>query len=131
MSAFRTTREISNNVGYYIPLTDIRLRMLSYSETLNQLSSATWAIAPLDSTRLYSSLVATAGGCVLRDLGRTLVSSSRTFRKVQVVVPNSVSTSGVAGAVGSSYPQMDFLTAYIELGFDGAGSAAPVAQFGR
>jgi hypothetical protein len=129
-SILRSTREISNNTGYYIPLADIRTKMLSYNEATAQFSTATWAIVPSAGAGPYSTLVASSGAGLLKDLGRTIVSSSRTFRKVQVVV-SSISTGGVAGAVGSTYPQMDFLTAYIELGFDGAGAFTPVAQYGR
>jgi hypothetical protein len=103
--------------------------MYSYSESLNQISAATWAQRPTDGT--YSSLLITAGGAILKDMGKTVVSSSRTFRKVQLVLAGSVSTAGVGGLVGSSYPATDFLTAYIELGFDGAGTPTQVAQFGR
>jgi hypothetical protein len=63
-------------------------------------------------------------------MGKTVVSSNRTFRKIQVAV-STVSTFGVAGAAGTSYPQQDFLTGYIELGFDGQGAFTPVAQYGR
>ena len=129
-SILRSTREVSNNTGYYIPLNDIRTKMLSYNDATAQFSTATWAIVPSAGAGAYSSLVAGSGAGLLKDLGRTIVSSSRTFRKVQVVV-SSLSTGGVAGASGSAYPQMDFLTAYIELGFDGTGPFTAVAQYGR
>jgi hypothetical protein len=71
-------------------------------------------------------------------MGRTVVSAGRTFRKVQLVVNNSqrnganfaLSTNGVAGAI-STTPVQDFLTGYIELGFDGTGPSAPVVPYGR
>ena len=129
-SILRSTREVSNNTGYYIPLSDIRTKTLSYNDATAQFSTATWAIAPTGSAGVYSSLIANTATGLLKDLGRTIVSSSRTFRKVQLVV-SSISTGGVAGAVGSTWPQTDFLTAYIELGFDGAGAFTPVATYGR
>jgi hypothetical protein len=62
-------------------------------------------------------------------MGKTVVSANRTFRKVQLnaALP---STFGVGGNV-STNPVEDYLTGYIELGFNGAGTAAPVAHFGR
>jgi hypothetical protein len=70
----------------------------------------------------------------LKDLGRTVVSSLRTFRKVQLVIPNNgaASTFGVNGPVsGTTSAGVDYFTGYIELGFEGNGAPAPVAQFGR
>uniref|UniRef100_A0A6C0JV09 Uncharacterized protein n=1 Tax=viral metagenome TaxID=1070528 RepID=A0A6C0JV09_9ZZZZ len=120
-----TQRQVSENIGYFIPLADIRTKMLSYSDSTGAFSTATWAV-----TGVYSSLVAGVGAGILKDLGRTIVSSTRVFRKVQLVV-SSVSTFGVAGQVGTTWPQMDFLTAYIELGLDGGGAFTPVAHYGR
>jgi hypothetical protein len=69
-------------------------------------------------------------------MGRTVVSSLRTFRKVQLVipatgitVPNNNSSFGVGGP--QTNVGQDYFTGYIELGFDGAGTPAPVAQYGR
>lgn len=131
-SLLRSTREVSNNTGYYIPLTDIRASLLSYNpDSSVQFSTASWANRPTGGEVYYSSLVASSGAALLRDMGKTVVSSVRVFRRVQLVVPNSASTFGVAGAVGTTFPASDFLTAYIELGFEGGGSPAKVAQFGR
>jgi hypothetical protein len=66
-------------------------------------------------------------------MGKTVVSSLRTFRKVQLVVPSATgrsSTFGVGGNV-STTPNEDYLTGYIELGFEGPGSFTPVAKYGR
>jgi hypothetical protein len=73
-------------------------------------------------------MVASVGGGLLKDMGKTIVSSSRTFRKVQLVVPGAGagSTFGVAGDVTTS---ADYLTGYIEMGFEG-GIAAKVAKYG-
>jgi hypothetical protein len=63
------------------------------------------------------------------------VSSGRTFRKVQLVVSSSAalgSTFGVGGAPSSGALAEDYLTGYIELGFNGdSGAPAPFATFGR
>ena len=86
----------------------------------------------------YLSSINGAGAGMLKDLGRTVVSAGRTFRKVQLVVNNSqrnganfaLSTNGVAGQINTT-PVQDFLTGYIELGFDGTGPSAPVVPYGR
>ena len=86
----------------------------------------------------YLSSINGSGAGILKDLGRTVVSAGRTFRKVQLVVNNSqsnrgnfaLSTNGVAGQINTT-PVQDFLTGYIELGFDGTGPSAPVVPYGR
>jgi len=93
----------------------------------------------------YLSSINQAGAGLLKDMGKTVVSAGRTFRKVQLVVNNSnkfganyaLSTNGVAGvntyqAAGNTGSAVqDFLTGYIELGFEGTGPSAPVVPYGR
>ena len=83
-------------------------------------------------------------GALLKDLGKNLVSSNRYFRKIQLVVRNNggaagnavtsqvfgASTFGVAGQNLGTFPNADYLTGYIELGYEGGGMPAPVVQFG-
>lgn len=86
----------------------------------------------------YLSSINGAGAGILKDMGRTVVSAGRTFRKVQLVVNAArsggtnyaLSTNGVAGQINTT-PLQDFLTGYIELGFDGTGPSAPVVPYGR
>jgi len=100
-------------------------------------STAAWAGAPGTGTifpngnRALSSING-AGTGILRDMGRTVVSSLRTFRKVQLVIPSSMGllTFGVGGSTGR-VPSEEYYSGYIELGFDGQGAPAPVARFGR
>jgi len=77
----------------------------------------------------YTSSINGPGAGKLRDLGKTYVSSNRFFRKVQLIVPNTATTStfGVEGNQ-STTPNVDYLTGYIELGWEGNGTAAPVAR---
>jgi len=134
-------KQNSNDIGYFIPLASLVGRIYSRTEPNpagantgvngGSFSTAMWAnsIAPGNGPALSS--INAAGAGVLRDMGRTVVSSLRTFRKVQVVVPTNgtLSTFGVggpAGGIGS-----DYFTGYIELGFEGNGTAAPVAHYGR
>ena len=83
----------------------------------------------------YVSSINGVGAGLLKDMGRTVVSAQRTFRKIQLVAKN-LSTGGVEGAnpyqtSGTATNIADFLTGYIELGFEGAGAPAPVAKYGR
>lgn len=130
-SLLTSQRQITTNSGYFIPLTDIRAKI--YSVSNGTVQPATWANAPVGTSQgVYSTLVATAGGGLLKDMGKTVVSASRTFRKVQLAV-SSVSTFGVGGNAGTTAPATDFLTGYIELGFGSEAQSAftPVAQYGR
>jgi len=92
----------------------------------------------------YLSSINNPGQGILKDLGKTVVSAGRTFRKIQLVanLPNnsqtrneSLSTNGVAGQdpyqLTGAQPVQDFLTGYIEFGFEGTGPSAPVVPYGR
>ena len=97
-------------------------------------STAVWA-----SQGATSTLVA-APGKMLRDLGKTVVSSLRTFRKVQAVVSSFSSGVTVGSAVGS-FPSgaaagqiagEEFLTGYIEIvGSSGLAATATPAAVAR
>jgi hypothetical protein len=77
----------------------------------------------------YTSSINGPGAGKLRDMGKTYGSSGRVFRKVQLIVPNTqvTSTFGVEGGQNTT-PTVDYLTGYIELGWEGAGVPAPVAR---
>jgi hypothetical protein len=121
------TRQVSTDVGYYIPLGNLIGKIYSYNATAG---GTTFAAASWPTTK-WGSTISTSGGNLLKDMGKTVVSASRTFRKVQLVV-SSFSTFGVAGAAATA-PAEDYLTGYIELGFDsqGTGNYTPVAHYGR
>ena len=123
------TRQVSSDTGYYIPLADLRGQIYAYNAASPAFNSTTWATSAGGDLRTLP-LISSAGAGLLKDMGKTVVSASRTFRKVQLVV-SSVSTFGVGGNAGTSYPQSDFYTGYIELGSEGYGKPAPVALFGR
>jgi hypothetical protein len=78
--------------------------------------------------------LAAASGDVLRDMGKTVVSSGRTFRKVQFVssIVGGV-PGGVTGTLDSAHPTVAFRTGYIEIGSGlfGNGSAVvrPAVQY--
>jgi hypothetical protein len=134
-SVSASTRQISPNNGYFIPIANAIGKVYAYNPTTgaaSTFSTATWASA---SDHHCSSIAGVAAG-LLKDMGKTVVSSGRTFRKVQLVVSSSAvlgSTFGVGGAPSSAGTLAeDYLTGYIELGFNGdSGAPAPFATFGR
>jgi len=128
------------DVGYFVPVGSLLGKIYARTEPTGNtgvlggsFSTASWAYF---GPAALSSINA-AGAGILRDMGKTVVSSLRTFRKVQLVVPGgsgatntSLSSFGVGGAA-STTPGQDYYTGYIEVGFEGNGTPAPVAHFGR
>ena len=133
-SVSASSRQISANNGYFIPIANAIGKVYAYNPTTgaaSTFSTATWAGA----ADKHCSSIASAAAGLLKDMGKTVVSSGRTFRKVQLVVSSSAalgSTFGVGGGPTSSALAEDYLTGYIELGFNGdSGAPAPFATFGR
>ena len=66
---------------------------------------------------------------LIKDMGKTVVSAGRAFRKFQAVFAASTSTNGVRGA---ATPAPGYLTAYLEVSAPNAGGApASVNQIVR
>ena len=122
-------RQVSNNAGYFINVGNLVDRVFSVTGNNGTVAVALWASTGGGYSAGISTSLATAGRAVLRDMGKTVVSSNRTFRKVQYVISTN-STFGVGGLAATT-PVVDYLTGYVELGLDGAGIPAPVAHFGR
>jgi hypothetical protein len=111
----------------------------SLNTTTGALATASWAVNVVPGTAgnpggvslgtRYASSINGPGAGKLRDLGKTYISSNRFFRKVQLIVPNTATTStfGVEGNQSTS-PNVDYLTGYIEIGWEGNGSSAPVVR---
>jgi hypothetical protein len=126
-------RQRALDTEYYIPLASLVNKIYTNVGTVEvpSMTAASWA-----ASGHYTSYINAAGAGLLRDSGKTLVSSGRTFRKIQLVVPQNdagpTSTFGVGGSAGTMTHE-DFLTGYIEVGFDaGSGSTpCPVAKWGR
>ena len=123
MTSLQTSiKQVGSATAYYIPIAEARTSVLSYRTDINQFSTCPWTTGTTAGP--YSTLVAAAGAGLLKDMGKTIVSSTRTFRKIQLVVPASataVSTFGVAGPQGNVAG--DYLTGYIEMGFEGSGAS--------
>lgn len=158
-------KQTNPDLGYFMPVSSLQgiIYAITYgsgaggsfqqggfnvanSATVQQVAWALPSVAPYASNgNPYLSSINGAGAGLLKDMGRTVISAGRTFRKVQLVVNASrtggtnyaLSTNGVAGvntyqAAGNTGTAVqDFLTGYIELGFDGTGPSAPVVPYGR
>jgi len=131
-----------NGPQYFMPMSSLVGVIYAYNPTANtiQFSCAPWAdgVLPAANTGTrapgrYLSSINAAGTGILKDIGKTVVSAGRTFRKIQLVVRQvgTTSTNGVEGNALATNPNADYLTGYIEFGFEGTGSPAPVVQYGR
>jgi hypothetical protein len=131
-------KQLRINGGYYINVADARTTFYQNNGT---------DVAPLISSNNFarssitSTFLQTAGSAVFRDHGKNLVSSGRTFRKVQLMVSTGVVYGGVVagtdGVGGFDSTPNNYLTGYIELPGLGGGSSGlngsgytPVARLG-
>jgi hypothetical protein len=130
MTSVGSSVKVNNaDIGFYINVGSLLGQVYSLNTVAGgpSLSTATWSYW-LSSPQTLSSLI-NPGRAVLKDMGKTVTSSLRTFRKVQLVYNSTISTFGVGGRAASLGD--DYYTGYIELGFEGNGNPAPVAHFGR
>ena len=67
-------------------------------------------------------------GKIVKDMGKTVVSSSRTFRKVQGVVPTAAAASASFGVAGDATLN-NYASFYVELGRDGSGAPVPLVRY--
>jgi hypothetical protein len=126
------TKQIPANAGYYINVADCRTSF--YANTGSD-EAPTMAANVYANSSITSTYMATAGNAIFKDMGKTLVSASRVFRKVQLVVNTGfVVSGGTSGVGGVDNSPVNYLTGYIELpGQHGSGSttgATPVARLG-
>jgi hypothetical protein len=127
--------------GFFVPLGDVGSRVLALTASggaggsflVGGFATAAWAIGGTTPNKFTSTISAIAAGGLLRDMGKSVVSAGRVFRKVQLLT-STVSTGGVNGPAGvTTNPYVDYLTGYIELGSSvtngGIGLTAPVAYY--
>lgn len=150
-------KTIPSEGAYYINLASLSGKIMNFNPnggSTPAFSTATWAdtanaAGPAGATggQGISTALNTAGRAILRDCGKTVVSSLRTFRKVQLIV-SSISNGVSVGAPvshnlgGTANPVVgeEYFTGYIEVlgangalyGAGGVGSTniAPVARLG-
>ena len=122
-------KQIPTDARNFVPVSSLAYAggINALNTTTGVLTTATWSGSGTNTGTRYTSSINGPGAGKLRDMGKTYVSSGRVFRKVQLIVPNAPSTFGVEGNTPTS-PNQDYLTGYIELGWEGAGSPAPVAR---
>ena len=129
-------KQIPSNSGYYITLSDAHA-----SSYVNTGTDAAPLMAAVTDTNLGAGglTAASAVRAILRDEGKTLRSSTRVFRKVQLmsatgsVLDSSTGSDGVGGVAGSATVTGPYLTYYIELPgspSSGTSSVTPVARLG-
>lgn len=129
MTSLQTSiKQIPSDAGYFITVGDLTDKVYAYSGTA--FTVAAFARSGAGGGGKPLSTIKVAGG-ILRDMGKTVVSSLRTFRKVQLVTKNDAATPSTFGVAGPATAGQEYFTGYIELGFEGFGDPAPVAQFGR
>ena len=134
------TRIRQNGPQYFMPVSSLVGVIFAYNPSAGsaaQFSTAPWADGapaggPSRGPARYLSSINASGAGILRDLGKQVLSGGRTFRKVELVVrqTGSNSTFGVEGQALGTNPNADYLTGYIEFGFEGTGQPAPVVQYG-
>ena len=99
--------------------------------------SPTLSNVPMSTILGFSNTVAAAGAAstivggnkLLKDMGRTVVSAGRTFRKFAPVVASNPSSFGTVGAAGAT-SNAGYGAFYLEVGREGAGSTpAPVVRY--
>ena len=110
--------------GFFIPLGNVADKVLALTTVggaggsfqVGSFAAAAWASNGTTPSRYTSTISSIAAGGLLRDMGKSVVSAGRVFRKVQLLT-STVSTSGVGGPAGlTTNPVVDYLTGYIELG---------------
>ena len=130
------SRGLKQGGGFFIPLENLTVanKILTYtagsgaggSYVPGSFTSSSWATAGNAAQSKYTSSISGIGaGGLLRDMGKTVVSAGRTFRKIQLMC-STVSTAGVAGT--GTGAASDFLVGYIELA-SGLNGVSPGQSF--
>ena len=127
--------------GFFIPLGNVATQVLQYTTVggaggsflAGSFALAVWGQGGSSASRFTSTISSVAAGGLLRDMGKTVVSAGRTFRKIQLIT-STVSTGGLNGAAAGGNPNVDYLTGYIELasglnGITPGSTPAPVAYY--
>jgi hypothetical protein len=105
-SLLTSVKTTLSDTEYFIGITALTGQVYGLNPTSNTFSTASWAFG---GPGLPVSTINRAGA-ILKDMGKTVVSSNRTFRKVQLV-----SHSVVAGVAGANLASAPYLSGYIEL----------------
>jgi hypothetical protein len=89
-------------------------------------SAAPWVVGGSAAAGGFNTQLAlSSGSAILKDLGETIVSSGRTFRRVQLLASGSVTEQNYGSYTGVD---SDALCGYIEVGFRGVGTPGPFVR---
>ena len=127
--------------GYYVPLASCVGKIYKHTAGTGaggsflpgSFADADWAKVGGTAGPLLSTISSIGQGGLLKDMGKTVVSSNRTFRKVQLVVQGSANSSTFTGVGGSEAKDTaaPYFTGYIELAtgnsYVSGATPAPVA----
>jgi hypothetical protein len=114
--------------AYFLCLSSIRDNIVTYTAGTGSGGATTVGSFGTynDGTNAASTVVGL--GRVIKDMGKTVVSSGRTFRKFQAVVGTNDNSSPSFGVTGTS---TNYLSFYLETGRDGANTDGPLPQVTR
>jgi hypothetical protein len=136
MTSLQTSlKQVPANAGYYIPVADCRATFYVNNGTSDAPNFGQGISTLSTAGAVVSSLIASAGAGTLRDMGQTLTSSTRVFRKVQILrATSSLVNGGTDGVAGQSATPGAYITGYIELpgtgGYSSGAGFTPVARLG-
>jgi hypothetical protein len=127
MTSLQTSvRQVPTDCGSFVSVASLANKVFTYTPDANNVTGS-FAV-----NTAFNGL--TSAGAVLRDEGRTVVSSGLTFRKVQLVSSmgalgvNGAPNGGVAGSAPSGSDLTGYFTGYIQLAKGGGNNVAPVAR---
>lgn len=120
---FQASSGYSQQAGsYYLTISSIAEQFLTHTPGTGSGGSATvGTFTNFTYTLNTQSTVLMAANRVIKDMGKSIVSAGRTFRKFQAVAPQYVSSSGVTGDAGSN-TNPGYLTGYLEVADEGNSS---------
>ncbi len=67
-------------------------------------------------------------GNIVKDMGKTVVSSSRVFRKIQAVDSSDATAQAALGVAGDA-TNNNYASFYVELGREGSGAPVPLVRY--
>lgn len=130
-------KTIAPNAGFYIAVANVGTTLYANTGTdsLPTLNNTTFPSTISTATKGVAGYL--AAGAIFRDMGKSLVSSGRSFRKVQLMVSTGTSlyNNGTDGVAGVDTAPTNYVTGYVELPSFGtvggnSGACTPIARLG-
>ena len=117
---FQASSGYSQNGGaYYLIISSIKDQLLTYTPGTGSGGATTvGSFTGFTYTYPSQSTILVAANRVIKDMGKSVVSAGRTFRKFQAVASQSASTGGVTGDAGSA-TNPGYMTGYLEIADEG------------